>query len=547
MVWTVRPTEKRGDHGYRRHPDQDRAATHHPVVIIGGGMVGLIIALDLMRQGVRPVILERTATVSEGSRSICQAKRTLEIWDRLGVGEAMQAQGVTWKVGRVYHRDRELYRFDLLPEPGHKMPAFVNLQQYHLENRLVAALEALGADLRWRHGMAAVESRADGATVTVDTPDGPYTLTCDWLIACDGARSPTRKQLGLDFVGQVFEDKFLIADVRFDAPDFPSDRRFWFEPTFHDGQTVLLHKQPDGLWRLDFQLGWDADVIEEKKPEKVAPRVERALAALGLPGVDFEMEWLSVYVFQCRTLERYVHDRVIFAGDAAHQVSPFGARGGNGGVQDADNLVWKLVRVLDGRARASLLESYGEERLYAAHENILNSTRATDFMTPKTPASRRVRDLVLDMAATQPAARALVNSGRLSVPAHLKESALNTPDEAAFETQIAPGSPCPDAPIDVEGAPAWLLNQLGGDFSVLTADANAPAELKIGGERLRVLRLGIDFADPQGWVKRRYDLTGRTSYLIRPDQHVAGRWRRLDRAALAEAVARATCQERVDA
>lgn len=513
---------------YARHPDQDRAETHHSVVIIGGGMVGLTLALDLARQGFRPVVLERGETVSIGSRSICQAKRSLEIWDRLGVGEAMRDHGVTWKTGVVYHGARELYRFDLLPEAGHKMPAFVNLQQYHVEERLVAALSAEGVEVRWGHGMAEIAPLGDGVRLEVTTPEGPYRLSADWVVACDGARSPTRRALGLGFEGQVFEDKFLIADIRAPHADLPPERRFWFDPPFHDGQTALLHKQPDDLWRLDFQLGWEADAEAERQPERVAARVKRML-----PGVDFEMEWVSVYVFQCRTLERYVHGRVIFAGDAAHQVSPFGARGGNGGVQDADNLGWKLGRVLRGEAGAGLIDSYDVERLQAARENIANSTRATDFMTPRGGAARIMRDTVLAMAGEHPFARALVNPGRLSMPAQY-DSALGTEDVDDWDTALHPGSPAVDAPL----GDGWLVEHLGGRFVLMTTDPLAPREH----QSATILNV-----EAEGLLASRYDLRPGSTILFRPDQHIAARWRQFSPSAIATAMDRALGRTRLRA
>ena len=529
----LNPSHVRPSFPFARAPEQDGAPNHHPVVIVGGGMVGQTIALDLIRKGVPVVVLEQGETVSIGSRSLCQAKRTLEIWDRLGAAEWMVDKGVQWNIGKVFHRDGLLYEFNLLPEDGHQMPAFVNLQQYHMEEHLLEKLAAAGGAVRWRHRCVGIENRPDGATVQVETPEGAYTLTCDWLIACDGAKSGIRRQLGLDFDGKVFEDKFLITDVRMTAP-FPAERWFWFEPPFHPGQTALLHRQADDIWRIDLQLGWDADSEAEKAPERVVPRIQ---ALLGHD--NFELEWISVYVFQCRTLSRYVHDRVIFAGDAAHQVSPFGARGGNAGVQDADNLCWKLKLVLDGRAPASLLESYNDERLYAAHENILNSTRATDFMTPKSEASRRMRDTVLAMAADWPFARAMVNSGRLSVPAHLVDSVLNTPDADSFAAVVAPGSPASDAPIARAGADDWFLHAIGDRFAVLTTAADAPATLDIEGEAVPVLTVGRDLVDTQGLLARRYDLKPGTTYLFRPDQHVAARWRAFDPAAIGAAMTRA--------
>src|SRR5579864_4908189 len=431
---------------YRAHPDQRAARPpHYPVIVAGGGPVGLAAAIDLMHQGIPTVLLDEDDTVSTGSRSICWAKRTLEIFDRLGCAERMVARGITWNLGKVFHGEKLLYEFNLLPEGGHRFPAFINLQQNLAEEIFIAEAETLvgrGLDLRWKNRVAGVTARPDHVEVEIETPDGPYRLRCDYLIAADGVRSTVRRALGLDFKGQVFEDRFLITDVRMQA-DFPTERRFWFDPTFHPGRSALLHRQADDVWRIDLQLGADADPELERAPERVIPRIR---AMLG-PERGFEIVWTSVYTFQCRRLDKFRHGRVLFAGDSAHQVSPFGARGGNGGVQDADNLGWKLALVLAGKAEPALIDSYDAERVTACDENILHSTRATDFMSPRAGMQTALRDAVLDLARDRPFARALINSGRLSVPAVLDRSPLNGERDPDAPALARPGAACPDAPI----------------------------------------------------------------------------------------------------
>ncbi len=509
------------------------AVRRHPVVIVGGGPVGLSAAIDLAVQGLPVLLLDQDKTVSIGSRAVCYAKRALEIWDRLGCAGPMVDKGVIWKTGKVFRRDREIYRFDLLPEDGHKMPAFINLQQYYLEEFLVRRAEALGVEIRWREKVTGVEPADDHVRLTIETPRGPYALEADWLIAADGARSFTRQELGLEFKGQVFNDRFLIADVVMKA-DFPPERWFWFDPPFHPKQSTLLHMQADNVWRIDFKLGPDADPEEEKKPERVTPRLRAMLGE----DAEFDLEWVSVYTFQCRRLDKFRHGRVLFAGDAAHQVSPFGARGANSGVQDTDNLVWKLKAVIEGKAPEALLDSYDTERVHAARENLLNSTRSTDFITPKSQTSRAFRDAVLDLAEKHPFARRLVNSGRLSLPATYANSPLNTPDEDEFAGAMAPGCPCADAPVEVEGKAGWLLNMLGNGFTLLCFGA-APRRLEVDGVTVEPLAAGRDFADSEELAAKRYDSRPGTIYLIRPDQHVAGRWRNCDEAKVRAAVNRA--------
>ncbi len=534
-------------------PPPTGAARHHRAVIVGAGPIGLTLAIDLAQQGVEIVLLDDDYRLSTGSRAICFAKRTLEIWDRLGCGQRMVDKGVSWNVGKVFFQDELVYQFDLLAEAGHRRPAFINLQQYYAEGYLYEhAAKQANIEVRWRHKVVGVDNAPQGVTLTVATPESEYRLSADYVIACDGARSGVRQLLGLESKGRVFRDRFLIADVKMKAP-FPAERWFWFDPPFHRNQSVLLHRQPDDVWRIDFQLGWDADPDAERQPERVMQRVQALLGK----NTPFELEWVSVYTFACLRMEKFRHGRVLFAGDAAHGVSPFGARGANSGVQDADNLAWKLRYVLEGKAPDALLDSYAIEREYAADENILHSTRATDFITPKSPVSRTFRDAVLKLAPDCPFARTLMNSGRLSTATLLRMSPLNTPDTDDFASPLIPGAPMADAPVRSAGQTSWLLAHCHTAFTGLyfCADAAASAQAHAALENLGVAALfvlptgaqpeagsnRVQLIDAQGLCAQRYDARPGTFYLVRPDQHVCARWRSFDADAIKTALAHAAC------
>jgi 3-(3-hydroxy-phenyl)propionate hydroxylase len=520
------------------------------VVIVGAGPVGLAAAIDLAQHGVAALVLDDDDTVSTGSRAICYSKRTLEIFDRLGLGERVASKGVRWHVGKVFFDDALAYTFDLLPEAGHRRPAFVNLQQYYVEEFLVDRALECGVEICWRNKVIGIAAREDGVDLDVEAPDGRYPIRARWVIAADGARSTVRGLLDLESEGRVFRDRFLIADIRMTSA-FPTERWFWFDPPFHRGQSVLLHRQADDVWRVDFQLGADADPDEERKPERIEPRLRAMLGG----SASFTIEWASVYTFQCRRMKKFRHGRVLFAGDAAHLVSPFGARGANSGVQDAENLAWKLALVLKGNAPERLLDTYDSERIPAADENILNSTRATDFITPKSAMSMTFRNAVLGLARRYPFARRLVNSGRLSTPAVHADSPLNVRDgdrEFAPTCAAIPGAVAPDAPVS--GARGeWLLDYLGGDFALLAfdvtvpeADASAFANDAIACRVVEVRKSTIDrpcILDRDGLAFARYDARPGTCYLVRPDQHVCARWRAYDNAAVRAALARATCND----
>ena len=386
----------------------------YPVVIIGAGPIGLSLAIDLAQRGIKSVLLDDNNIVSTGSRAICWAKRTLEIFDRLGVASKMMAKGITWETGRLFNGDKEVFSFNLLPDKDQKFPAFINLQQYYVEEYLIERCFELNdfIDLRFSSKVIDHTQSEENVDITVRCPEGDYHLKSSYMVACDGAESPTRKRMNLSFDGEIFDEHFLIVDIFMETPPFESDRPerwFWFAPTFHDGQSALLHKQAENIYRIDLQLEENIDRKNELDPERVRKRIIKVVKS-----ENFEIDWMSIYKFKCASLDRMVFDRIIFVGDSAHVVSPFGARGGNGGMHDVDNLGWKLAFVLKNKSRAKILSTYNDERIEAARENIANSSRATNFMTPKNKMAKIFRDQVLDLSLNNQFSRNLIRVGFLS-------------------------------------------------------------------------------------------------------------------------------------
>ena len=514
MTYSGIPVYKRK--AYQKPPElSGGVGRRYPFVIVGAGPIGLALALDMARKGHQVLLLTAFDFIAAGSKGICYSKQTLDIMDRLGVGERLVEKGVVWNVGKVFWGEQKepIYQFDMLPVKDQKNPGFINIQQYYLEEYLVDALEAMdNVEIRWGNKVIDISVADDGGVLEVSTPDGAYEIEADYVLACDGAGSTIRDLMKLDYEGRVFEDNFLISDVKF-KHEFPSERWFWFDPPFNPGRTALLHKQPDNVWRMDFQLGWDIDRKEAIKPENVRPFVDGLLG----PDVEYEFDWLSIYTFQCRRMDRFVHLPVIFVGDSAHLVSPFGARGANAGFSDAENIAWKLDMVLKGEAPKALLESYNYERTMGSDENILNSTRATDFMTPKSSVSTAFRDAVLELANDHEFARPFVNSGRLSTPTPYHDSPISTPDKDEFSDGPAPGHPCIDAPVHINRKIGWLLEQLGNEFIVLHFGDNPPRT------DLKTVCVASN-----GLAAERYDAQNGTSYLVRPDQVVAARWKQAE-------------------
>jgi len=541
----VTPPELKGE-GTRRWP----------VVVVGGGLTGLTLAADLGLRGIAVLVLDEDDTVGAAglsSRGICYAKRSLEIFDRLGTAPRMMAKGVTWNEGRV-HRDRqEVFAFNLQPEDDQKHPAFVNLQQFYVEQFLVERIAEIPAvDLRWRSKVTAVAPQPDHVVLAVETPEGRYTVEGDWVVACDGAHSAVRHALGLDPAVSRFEDQWCIADIR--RPGAPGNqRKFWVDFEVTAGGAAILHRMADDVWRTDWQIGHYADPEAETTPARARERIR---AMLG-PDEPFELVWVGPWRFRSRLMERFVHGRVVFAGDAAHEVPPFGARGGNGGIQDADNLAWKLELVARGLAPAGLIDSYDEERRAAARENVKQACRSVVFLGPEKPAERLFRKAVTTLSPHFAFARPMINTGRLSVPCVYHAGPLNRPDRGAFAGGPVAGAPAPNGPVRPVGrwgtsAPAYLLDTLYGGFVALVfaEDAAGVTGFSAGlavrdGLAVQVFAVtrgdavpGLPtLADASGAAFRRYDAGGGAVYVLRPDGHVLARARGGDAAWVADAVA----------
>lgn len=545
MKWVKPKTYTNPVYPYKRSSDQDTdSPKRHKVVIVGAGPTGLMAALDLASRDIPVVVLTKENTVVVGSRAICFSKKTLEIANRLKVADRMLEKGVVWNVGKVFYQNDLVYQFDLLPEDGHKVPAFINLQQYYFEEYLVdAANQHPLIDIRWKHEWISLNQTDESVELKVNTPEGTYKIIADYLLACDGVHSPVRKQLGLAYEGEKFEENFLIADITMEN-DFPKERWFWFDPPFNKGYSALLHKQPDGVWRIDLQLGWDIDKEKELDPTRIRQRLKQMLGE----EVKFELEWTSIYQFRCMRMEDFVHGRVIFAGDSAHLVSPFGARGANGGVQDTDNLIWKLAYVLKDWAPESLLHTYQLERSPAADENIFHSSNATDFISPKSEVSMLFRNAVLDLAKEKAFARELVNSGRLSHAFSYLNSPLTSQDsDTSWKGTMQPGKSVSDVALMNNGKSTQLIDALGNDFSLILYHTNENERQtfvsQLGNEAkipLKIIQVGEKdsrfFNDPDGKLKEKYDLQKASWYLIRPDHYIAARGRSFDKHAILTAI-----------
>jgi len=523
------------------HPTDERKR----VVIAGSGPAGLVTALELARHGVPSVIVTPELQVSQGSRAIVFTRRSMEILQQVGVAGRMTENGLPWRFGNSYYRGQHVFRMEAPHDPDDRFFPMLNIQQQYLEEYLLDACEANPLiELRWGNKVVGVEQRAEFARVEIDTPQGPYTLDTDWLVAADGGRSSIRAALGLQMEGASYEGLFVIADIKIDLP-LPTERLAFFDPDWNPGNTILMHREPHGIWRVDYQLPPGETPEDALRPESLKARIDAQLAMIGHAGARWEMDWCSVYSARTLTLPDYVQGRVIFTGDAAHLLPIFGVRGANTAFQDAQSLGWHLAFVIKGLAGSKLLANYSAERVGAAREIIDEAGKSTRFMTPPTQGFRLLRDAVLSLSLSEAFVRPLYH-WRTSRPHEYSDSALNSPgdDNALFAQGPARGAPPRNIRLSADD---FLLDHLGGGFDLLyfTEATALPEPLqeviraaRARGVPLQVIAVGasqpvagadMTFADASGHFRQRYGVQASgAAYLLRPDQHVCARWLTLD-------------------
>lgn len=504
--------------------------TRAPVAIVGAGPVGMTAALALAREGVASVLFDAKDTFNDGSRAICIARQSFHILERLGAVEPFLEKSLGWTMGRSFYRGRQVLEFEMPDGPREKYRPMYNIEQQYIEQFLWDAIarEPL-IDARWQSEVTGVDDADGGVRLSVRDPLGSYAMTADWVLAADGARSAIRRARGLRLRGENFEGRYVIADVQM-KHDYPTIRRALFDPDCRRGGTVLVHRQPDDIWRIDYQLRDGEDEAEALREETVRASVAAVLEEIGHKG-GWELEWWSVYSANTLALDDYRDGRIFFIGDSAHIVPIFGVRGLNNGLADAHNIAWKLARVMQGRAGEALLDSYTPERRGATLDVFANATKSARFMTPPSAGWQIVRDAALNLALSHPFAGTLANPRQMT-PYTYADSPVVSADDPGFAGGPVPGAPLPEARVD-EG---FLSDLLGPGFTLLAFDADLARDLAQPDLTVRVL-------PPDGEAAEVLAAGRKSAYLVRPDLHIAARWTRATPDAVRRALALSTAQE----
>ncbi len=515
---------------------------HHPIVIVGAGLSGLTLACKLAHLGVPAVVLDEDNSVGvkgASSRGICYTQQSLEIFKRLGIYERIASKGVAWHVGRTFAGRDEVFSFDLRDRREFSVseqPPFINIQQFYVEWYLVDRIQALNqagaaVDLRWCSKVTQFSQNEECATLQVNTPQGPYTIQATHVIDATGSHTPFHAWCNVSMDSKRGDDRWCIADVRFKHTP-PTERHTWIEAPFNDNRAVWQHLMGDDVWRIDYQMAPDADPAYVSREDVVRERLAKQFGQ----DVACDIVWVGPYAYKSQCLHQLRHDRVFFIGDTAKVVSPFGARGGNTGIADADNLAWKLAAVMRGMAPAPLLNSFNQERLQAARRNVQVTNRTARYLRAPEGIERLFRNATIGLAKQHQFARLLINTGRMAEANTYKVSDIcqNGGGWMVQNTHI-------EFTTEASGTLSDLLNWADGRLLMLVFGKLKSSEMK----KLALLSMSTPVRvvqvvykdkpqalehvkDPNKHLRKACQVSSTGWALLRPDAYLAARGQRID-------------------
>lgn len=511
--------------------NNESADSSKHVIVIGAGPVGQTTALLLARWGIAVTILDlRPERDAIGSRAICQQRDVLDVWDCVGAGSQIASEGVTWTTSRTFCEDEELFTTVFRDNGQSCFPPFVNISQSRTEEILDQCISNTpNIEVKWNHEVTDITQGEDHVNVICKTPEGTKTFTGAYAVASPGSKGDAiRRALGVSFDGKSFDDHFLICDISTDLPGWAQERRFYFNPSWNPGRQVLIHPCPGNTFRIDWQVPSDFDLNKESDSGGLDARIRKIIGDR-----DYSIVWKSLYRFHSRIADQMKVGRVLLAGDAAHLYAPFGARGLNSGVLDAENAAWKLAFVINEWADEGLLESYHIERHAAAIENLEITSNTMEFLVPPDEQAYKRRCETLEKAKYDPSTRKNVDSGRLAEPFWYIDSPLTLTNprrkftgrpEKGDLPPICPGVLVPDCRLSVSPMPGITrLRQLLriGVTIILGKDINENHLKKLTDTPSPISLYQISELDRCGEVSKVLGIMPDEIWVIRPDAHIA--------------------------
>ena len=494
------------------------------ILIVGAGPTGLMLANQLARRGLKPLIIDGHAGRAEQTRAMAVHARTLEIYSKMGLADEALKRGARGTGANIWADGRWSARIPIgdIGQGISPFPFVLTLGQDQNEHILAENLARLGVEIQWRTELVALEQTPTSVDVVLKKADGTvHEVSAKWVAGCDGSRSAVREMCGIGFPGEPYEHTFFVADTEATGPMKPSELNVYL---WRDGFHLFFPMHGKERWRV---IGILPNHLRDKDHvtfDELAPSIREEAGA----GITFaNCSWFSTYRIYHRAARRFRSERCFLLGDAAHVHSPMGGQGMNTGLQDAYNLAWKLALVVEGRADPALLDTYEQERIPVAKKLLKTTDRAFQLLVADNWFARLVRTRVLARIAARAmtfvraqtlAFRTLSQTGIGYPMSALSQSLGGLPDTAPKAGERFPWL---HLQLNESDPPVDLYQALDDKrFNMLIFGEAGVGCRDLGGIGEFVTERTIPMTPDNKRVMARFGISEQSFFLLRPDGHI---------------------------